>query len=387
MTKGRRQKNVLYLPFSYAPEFHIGIANYAIHHNWHLNADMVWTGQIPYGLDADGAITLLTDDPEGERFIEKFQQPVVDMALLRPEVRVSRVAKDNYLIGQSGARHYLELGWRNFAFVSRIDNNVCRLRVAGFRDELRRHDCECRELIPAATQHEMADWKTFRTHLLRTFRSLPKPLAVMAYNDYVAAAVINACISGGLEVPRDVGVLGTDNNQVVCTCSPVALSSVDPESGLVGYKAAEMLDGLMEGRVAPTQPMLIAPRGVVMRQSTKRYVARDARLETAINFIMHNLDRSISLEQVASQAGISRKTLYELFERELDQLPANFVRQRRLNLARTLLMQRQLKPSEIARQCGMTLPTFTRQFTQHFGTSPQAWLAQGEQGLLNPLKC
>lgn len=377
MTKGRKQKNVLYLPFSYAPEFHIGLANYAIEHNWHLNADMVWTGQIPYGLDADGAITLLTDDPEGERFIEKFKRPVVDMALLHPEVQVSRVAKDNYKIGQAGAQHFLELGWQNFAFVSRVDNNVCRLRAAGFRDELRRHGCDCWESIPDATSpDEMNDWNVFRAHLLRTFRRLPKPLAVMAYNDYVAAAVINACQSAELSVPGDVGVLGTDNNQVVCTCSPVPLSSVDPESGLVGYQAAKLLHLLMDGHAAPPQPLLIAPRGVVMRQSTKRYVARDPRLEKVINFIIHNLDRSISLEQAANQSGISRKTLYELFERELGQLPADFVRQRRLSQAQTLLLQSNLKISEIARQCGMTLPTFTRQFTQHFGCSPQNWLQQ-----------
>lgn len=49
MAKKKDRKSILYLPFLYGPEFHTGIAQYASEHGWHLNADMAWTREIPYG--------------------------------------------------------------------------------------------------------------------------------------------------------------------------------------------------------------------------------------------------------------------------------------------------------------------------------------------------
>lgn len=377
MPKAKKQKSVLYLPFSYGPEFHYGIAHYASERGWHLNADMAWTSQIPYGWAGDGVITLLTDNEEGARFVRRLKIPVVDVAMIRPDLPVARVIKDNKMLGRMAAGHFLELGWRNFAFVSRTDNHVCRLRAAGFREELERHGHASHELIlPRSRLKHLNRWDALSRYLLKEMRRLPKPLAVMAFNDYDAAVVINVCQSGGISIPREIGVVGTDNSQVICNCLPVPLSSIDPDSAMVGYRAAALLDRMMDGAAAPRSPILIPPRGVVVRQSSNRMVIADPRLEQAVELMTGSLEQNLSLEQVAERIGISRKTLYTLFERELGQLPAEFIRLRRLALARSLLLQTGDKLEDIAAKCGMTLSTLMRQFRREYGKPPQQWRAE-----------
>lgn len=378
----KKHRHVLFLPFSYNPETHFGIAKYANGHGWHLNADMAWTGHVPPGWDGDGIITVLMDDLEAERCLRRYKKPVVDLGLMRPGYKVPRVIKDNPLIGRLGARHFLEMGWRHFAYVSRTSGMVCQLRLAGFRSELQRQGLDCRELIlPHPHPGGGHPHHDPQRRLLIELRRLPKPLAVMAFNDYDAAMVLDLCLAGGLKVPGEVGVLGVDNNLVVCNSQAVTLSSVDPQTVLNAYQGAALLDQLMAGAPASLEPVLIPPKEAVMRQSTHRFVCGDARLERAVEWIVQHLGDPFSLEQVAEQVGVSRKTLYDLFMRELRQYPAQLIRRRRLQRAQALLLHTEDNLAEIARQCGIALPTFTRQFHREFGLSPQVWRQEQRKNL------
>ena len=61
------------------------------------------------------------------------------------------------------------------------------------------------------------------------------------------------------------------------------------------------------------------------------------------------------LKADAEAAGISRKVLYQLFQRELHQTPVDFILRRRLGLARRLLAESGEKEYLIARRCGMPM--------------------------------
>lgn len=377
MAKSTRQKNVLYLPFSYGPEFYLGIARYAAQHGWLLNADMAWTGHIPYGWSGDGVISLLTENEEGTRFVQRLRMPVVDIAHNRPDVKVARVTTDNLALGRLAARHFLELGWRHFAFISRTDNHASRLRAAGYREDLKKQGHTCHEyILPRIPLPNIHHWDTLSRYLTKELRRLPKPLAVMTCTDYDAAMLINFCLPAGLHIPDQIGVIGADNNSVVCDGLPVTLSSVDPGSAMIGYQAAALLDKLMRRSRPPGEPILIPPHGVVMRQSSNRYVIADPRLDRAVDLMNRNLDQNLSLEQIADQVGLSRKSFYVLFKRAMQELPAEFLRRRRLELAQRLLAQTEEKLPEIARQCGMSPITLIRQFRREQGKTPQLWRAE-----------
>ena len=58
-------------------------------------------------------------------------------------------------------------------------------------------------------------WDNRRSWLVQKLRPLPRPLGVLAYNDGVAANVIDACGSAGIRVPEEVAVLGVDNDEIL----------------------------------------------------------------------------------------------------------------------------------------------------------------------------
>ncbi|MEN6626677.1 MAG: substrate-binding domain-containing protein [Candidatus Sumerlaeia bacterium] len=372
---GRHQRNILYMPFAFQPQYHTGIAQYAGEHGWHLNADPVRTGKVPYGWQGDGVITLLAGDVDAERFVLDLKVPFVDLSMTRAEIRAARVAKDNVMIGRIGARHFLEQGWHSYMFFSREDNNVCRLRVAGYHKELKRHGFACRDLIwPRIPHPDHERWDMVCRWLVEELGRLPKPVAVMAYNDYDAAMVMDACLAGGFPIPGEVGVLGVDDLPEVCRCLPLSLSSIRTEAETVGYRAAELLDRLLDGGQAPGQPILIQPGGVVQRESTSRLVLRHPRLQQAIQRIDERLAEPFAMEEIAESVGVSRNGLYNLFARELHQTPVEFVTRKRIECARDMLLDSGDSIGNVGRRCGMpVLSTFIRQFRAATGLTPGEW--------------
>ncbi len=382
MKRTRSQRNILYLPFSIQPQYHTGIAQYAGQHGWHLNADPVRSGKIPYGWQGDGVITLLADDVEGERYVLTLDVPFVDLSMAREDIPTARVAKDNVMIGRIGARHFLEQGWHSFVFFSREDNNVCRMRVAGYRREIERHGFTCRELIwPRTSYPDHKRWDMVCHWLIEELGRMPKPVAVMAYNDYDAAMVVDACATGGFPIPHDVGVLGVDDIPEVCLCLSITLSSVRTEGLMVGYRAAELLDRLLDGKPVPRRPILVPPGGVVQRQSTSRLVLRHPRLQRAIQLIEERLAEPFAMEEIAENVGLSRKGLYNIFARELHQTPVEFVTRKRIECARELLLDSGDSIGEVGHQCGLpVLSTFIRQFRAATGLTPGEWRRRHQTG-------
>jgi len=69
-------------------------------------------------------------------------------------------------------------------------------------------------------------WQEERRLLARWLESLPKPVGLMACNDDCGQQVMEACKLVGLPVPDAVGVIGADNDELVCGLSDPAMSSV-----------------------------------------------------------------------------------------------------------------------------------------------------------------
>ena len=90
-----------------------------------------------------------------------------------------------------------------------------------------------------------SDWSRTRRRLADWLVKLPSPLGVMAGNDDCGAQVAEACKLAGIAVPDAVGIMGVDNDEVVCGLADPAMSSVALNFEHAGYQAAEALDRLM----------------------------------------------------------------------------------------------------------------------------------------------
>lgn len=95
----------------------------------------------------------------------------------------------------------------------------------------------------------------------------PNPTtAVIAFNDVLAIGFIVGLRSRGLEVPRDVSVIGFDNSQLGALTTPPLTSVASPLRDQ-GATATNTLISILSGKPVSTEPTLL-PARLMQREST-----------------------------------------------------------------------------------------------------------------------
>jgi AraC family transcriptional regulator len=97
----------------------------------------------------------------------------------------------------------------------------------------------------------------------------------------------------------------------------------------------------------------------------------DARLRRVIEFMSVHFGEPITLDQLATEAGISKYHFTRMFRDKVGQTPYRFLTETRLAAARKLLVTTNLRIGEIAMACGFTAAShFTTAFAARYGSSP-----------------
>lgn len=360
--------------------FFRGVARYAREHRWHLVADMIYTAKIPVGWRGDGIISFIGYRDDLAEFILSSGLPAVEISMVRNEIALPRVEGDSEMIGRLAAEHFLERGFRHFAWAPLLDDVLNAERLLGFSNRLAKAGETCHLLPPADSRHgdpSVRDWAARRRLLIRELKRLPKPLAVFGYNDCVAAEIIDACDDAGLLVPEAVAVLGVDNDALICECIPVPLSSVCHDLEGMAYQAAALLDRLMAGRKPPKEILRVPPKGLVTRRSTDILAVENLQVARALRFIRDRYANALlSVNDVVAATSVSRRPLEKAFRQELKRSINEEIVRVRMNKVKDLLANSDLKVVDIAAVCGFSRPNHLfRTFRHLYGKSPKAFRA------------
>lgn len=114
---------------------------------------------------------------------------------------------------------------------------------------------------------------------------------------------------------------------------------------------------------------VFARRVSVRSRASGRLYSRE--LARVHEYTMRHLSESISVESLASIAGMSQRGLTDRFAREIGVSPLAYVRRLRLAEVERMLRQTNLAVSEIAHQCGFyDHAHLTRTFRSHTGMTP-----------------
>ena len=104
-----------------------------------------------------------------------------------------------------------------------------------------------------------------------------------------------------------------------------------------------------------------------------------ALIETQSHISAHP-ELELDIETLAKRVGMSPRNFARAFKKESGQTPGAFVREVRLERARSLLVKSDLSIDDIAARVGIKVRhSFTRMFKQEFGLSPQQYRAQSQQ--------
>ncbi|HBG25465.1 MAG: hypothetical protein A2Y10_09840 [Planctomycetes bacterium GWF2_41_51] len=276
---------------------------------------------------------------------------------------LSTISLDCELIGKMGADHFLDRGFKNFAYCGRKDrqwsierqNSFCaRIKQAGFEVHVYNENKGIAKSFWEKKQERLAEW----------LKSQPKPLGLMACNDNRAQHVLHACQIAGLKVPDSVAILGVDNDELICNLTNPPISSVQLNFERAGYEAAELLDKLMIGTEKENRQITVQPIAIITRQSTDIFAIEDSDVVNALRFIRDNFHLPINVKDVFENINISRRSLELRFNRTIGRTIASEIRRVRSQHASRLLTETNLPIKQIAKHLGYPDTTHVARYFQ-----------------------
>jgi AraC family transcriptional regulator len=115
---------------------------------------------------------------------------------------------------------------------------------------------------------------------------------------------------------------------------------------------------------------LLAAHSNLSAPPRRSHAVAPRRLKRAVDFMHANLGRPVSLQEIASAAGMSVFHFAHGFREAMGRPPHRYLVELRLSHARTLLHDAGLPIGEVARAVGFTHSHFTAVFTRHMGMTP-----------------
>lgn len=174
------------------------------------------------------------------------------------------VGSSDEALGAMATEHLIAQGCRRVAHLAGPDSSAARGRRAGFAGALARHGLE-----PAATVEAGHDDRGGERAMHALLARGERPDGVFAFNDPVAAGAMRAILQAGLELPRDIALIGAANMHHGDMLR-VPLSTVDQDTGAIGAEAARLLLEAMTSRPAPPPRDVSLPLTLLARKSSLR---------------------------------------------------------------------------------------------------------------------
>lgn len=182
-----------------------------------------------------------------------------------PGARASFVGVKDEDIGLLATAHLLEQGCRRIAHIQGPPVATAAGRLRGYQLALRRR----RLPAPAARVVPGSGIEGGYRAMRRLLDKSPRPDGVFCYNDPAAAGAMQAALDTGLDVPRDLAIVGAGNVRY-SDLLRVPLSTVDQSSLLMGGTAAGLLTRFLAADTPPAPQTILLPPRLIVRESSRR---------------------------------------------------------------------------------------------------------------------
>ncbi len=200
----------------------------------------------------------LCDAEDIHRLLRDADVPGVVVASGRPPIGLSSVNIDDRAAASAMTEHLATLGHRRIGFISgNPDQTASALRLYGYVDAL---DAQG---LTADSELVVEGLFTYRSGLEAAQQLLaldPRPTAIFASNDDMAAAAVSVAHRLGLDVPGDLTVVGFDDAPQATTTWPELTTIRQPIADMSRAAVVQLVEDirtLREGRrLAPRQTQM-----------------------------------------------------------------------------------------------------------------------------------
>lgn len=303
-----------------------------------------------------------------------FGSQNAEMERMRQD-RTVFIWNDNFSLGKSGGEYLSSLGkFQSYAYVhTRLNGNHSEKRLAGYRSAIRAatklpvrsFDSPKAEGTPAELK-TLADWLS----------TLPKPCAVLAATDKRAINVLNAAKAASISIPKQLSLVGIDNNELLVAHSNPPVTSILPGHFEMGQRAARELERLMATRrTLKNRSFIIPPTRIIIRESTTFLKLSETLVDRIRRFIAeHAAEPELSVKDILSHLRCSRTLADRRYHQATGLTLRAALEDERLKKAKSLLKATRRSAATIAAQCGFRSAShFNHVFRRVTGQTPCGW--------------
>jgi DNA-binding LacI/PurR family transcriptional regulator len=215
-------------------------------------------GHLPQGL----IVVPTADTTQNLEIVLGVPTVELDRASGRPDAHT--VMSDSLSGARQAVTYLARLGHRRIGMiVGQLDVSSARERLQGYREALEQAGIPYQDELVLPGHHREADG---RLAALRLLSKREPPTALFVGNNEMTVGAVLAARELGLEIPRDLSLIGFDDSRWAQTMSP-ALSVVAQPAYELGTVACGQLLGLIAGDPLPERHLRL-PTRLVHRQST-----------------------------------------------------------------------------------------------------------------------
>lgn len=177
------------------------------------------------------------------RHIQERKIPLIFFNAYYPHMNCPHICLDDRLAGKMAAEYLIGAGHKKIAGIFQSDDRQGHLRYDGFVRALRSAGLEVNssDILWFTTE----DIPFLGEDIGRVRRYLGDCTGVVCYNDQIACTVVTELLKQGVDVPRQMSVVGIDGAEIGLAC-PVPLTTLAHPMEKLGETAAQNILKLIE---------------------------------------------------------------------------------------------------------------------------------------------
>lgn len=205
------------------------------------------------GKIVDGIITMDAFSKLPELTTMIGQMPWVQCAEYADAGDVSCVGISDTDASEYAVRHLLNRGCRRIALINHdLSYKYAQLRERGYKTVMRQQGAGYEAIVYASD----LSFSAGKAAMEKLLDSAPRPDAVFAVSDTLAAGAMRAIEEAELAIPQDIAVIGFDGSELAEMVSP-QLTTIGQPSREIGRRAVDLLLRKMDNPDAPAERLIM----------------------------------------------------------------------------------------------------------------------------------
>ncbi|KGM98005.1 LacI family transcriptional regulator [Clostridium novyi A str. 4552] len=218
----------------------------------------------------DGIIVM---DPSEENLKSGYYEslsnkvPLIIIKGLTKDYKYNLICYDEVIGTEEAIRYLFNLNHKKIAFIRGEKSISYDIKEKVYKRMIKENDVKYENIITVGSGNSIDVVEKIEDKVNKLLRGDERPTAVVACNDLIAIGFINCCRKIGIDVPRDISVIGCDNT-LIANISYPKLTSIDLGISSIGKVAGKEIINLIENKACKRKKIILATE-LVIRESCR----------------------------------------------------------------------------------------------------------------------